>query len=268
LLRIAASSSANSSIIPLKAALKAVIVENGVLSNTSQAFDALVASLHPSKKWSPSLSTYSFVDNCIGRVVRQPVHYLDLSILTLGKDTGSTSSGPLLACTAEQWPFLIKCDDLDAQQNVAEWIARFFSALGVGETDTTQSKIDEILDKMINAAQGTSGSALKKAFKKQSKHPIKLEPPEVFEAGQTKVEHKTKDVQELPPEIVLENIFGMPASNPDSIQGLDRWDNADLESAVTGGRLSRLLQCVASTEEEVRRQAFLVLRQLMAIVKV
>jgi hypothetical protein len=200
--------------------------------------------------------------------VRQPVHYLDLSALTLGKDTGSTSHGSLLACIAEQWPFIVKNDNLDAQKNVTEWIARFFSALRIDEPDAIQSKIDKILDEMIKAAQGTPTSTLEKAFKKQSKHPIKLEPPEVFEAGPTQIELKTEDVKEKSSDIVLENIFGMPARSLDSIQGLDRWENADLESAVTGGRLGRLLQCVASTEEEIRRQAFLILRQLMAIVKV
>jgi hypothetical protein len=200
--------------------------------------------------------------------VRQPVHYLDLSALTLGKDTGSTSHGPLLACIAEQWPFIVKIDDLDAQKNVAEWIARFFSALRIDEPDTIQSKIDKILGEMTKAAQGTPASTLEKAFKKQSKHPIKLESPEAFEAGPPQIELKTEDVKEKSSDIVLENIFGMPARSPDSIQGLDRWENADLESAVTSGRLGRLLQCVASTEEEIRRQAFLILRQLMAIVKV
>lgn len=200
--------------------------------------------------------------------MRQPVHYLNLSALTLGKDTGSTSHGPLLVCIAEQWPFIVKNDDLDAQKNVAKWIARFFSAVRIDEPDAIQSKIDKILDEMIKATQGTPASTLEKAFKKQSKHPIELEPLEVFEAGPTQTELKTEDVKEMSSDIVLENIFGMPARSPDSIQGLDRWENADLESAVTSGRLGRLLQCVASTEEEIRRQAFLILRQLMAIVKV
>ena len=268
LLGITASSSASPSVTPLRAVLKAVLVKNGVLSNTCRAFDALVASLTPSKKWSPSPTTHSFVDNCIGRVVRQPVQYLDLSALTLGKEADSTQDCLLLACIAEQWPFLVKNEDLDAQNNVAEWIARFLSAVGTDELDATQSKIDKILDGMVKAVQGTPSLTLEKAFKQQSKHPIKLEARQVFEPRRPSVQPEPDEEKGKLSEIILDDVFGMPAGSPDSIQGLDRWENADLESAVTGGRLSRLLQCVASTEEEIRRQAFLVLRQVMAIVKV
>jgi hypothetical protein len=204
----------------------------------------------------------------VGRIVRQPVHYLDLTALFLGKDADSISHSMLLACIAEQWPFAAKNHNFDAQKNVAEWIARFFSLLGVDEEDANQSKISKILDEMIKTVQGTPGSLLEKAFKKQSKHRIKLGPWGICDEPQTKGDIEMQEVLEKPSDIVLDDLFGVPARSPDSLEGLDRWENADLESAVTGGRLVRLLQCVASAEEEIRRQAFLILRQLMAIVMV
>jgi hypothetical protein len=199
--------------------------------------------------------------------VRQPVHYRDLSAMTSGEDAGSSFQGMFVSCIAEQWPFVAKNDDLDAQKNVAEWIARFFSALGVHE-DASQSRIGRIVEDMIKAVQGASGSILEKAFKKQSKHPIKLEPSETPDEPQTNGDVEMQESKENPSDIVLEDTLGVPARGPDSLQGLDRWENADLESAIPSGRLGRLLQCVASEEEEIRRQAFLIMRQLMAIVKV
>jgi nucleolar pre-ribosomal-associated protein 1 len=263
-----ASSSANPEVNPVKAVLRTVLVEKGVLSNESRAFDTLLASLNSSKKWSPSPAIYTFIDNCIGRVVRQPVHYLDLTTSSRGEDAGISSSGTLVMCIAEQWPFLAKNDDLDVQKNVAEWIARFIAAPGLDEEDVIRSKIGKIVDDMITIAHGTPGPILEKAFKKQSKHPIKLEPLEVPDEPQTNGDIEMEKVKEKRLEIVLEDIFGLPKRSPDSLQGLDQWENADLESAITSGQLSRLLQCVASAEEETRRQAFLTLRQLMAVFKV
>jgi nucleolar pre-ribosomal-associated protein 1 len=262
------SSSTNPNIKPVQAVLRIVLAEKGVLSNEERAFDALLASLASSKKWSPSHATFTFVDNCVERVVRQPVHYLDLITLTLGEGNKRGSDGALIACIAEQWPFVAKNDDLDAQRNVAEWIARFFSALGEVAENASQRKIAPLQEHMLKSVQNTPGSVLEKAFKKQGKHPIKLESPEDHTKPEANGDVEMYDVEEKRPEVSLEEIFGIPARSPDSVQGLDRWDNVDLESAVSSGRLGRLLQCVVSKEEEIRRQAFLLLGQLMAIVKV
>lgn len=269
-----AAASANPEIQTVKFVLRTVLVENGVLLNQPRAFDALLASLHKSKKWSPSLATYAFIDNCIGRVVRQPVHYLDLLALATGENTEIGSQGTLVASIAEQWPFVAKNDDVDAQKNVAEWIARFLSVSGSDEEDASHSRIGSIFDDVIKAMQGTAGSVLERAFKKQSKHPIKLEPLESSDEPRTDSDLEkqegleNQEVKERPSEIVLEDLFGTSGRSPNSLQSLDRWENVDLESAVSSGRLGRLLQCVASEEEEIRRQAFLILRQLMSIVKV
>ena len=147
-----------------------------------------------------------------------------------------------------------------------EWIARFFAALSLDVENDTLSSVGTVRDDMIKATQGTPRSVLEKAFKKQSKHPLNLEPSEVSDEPQTNGGIKVDEVKENPSQVVLEDIFGVPAISPDSLQGLDRWENTDLESAVSTGRLSRLLQCIAAAEE-IQRQAFLILRQLMAIVE-
>ena len=244
------------------------MVERGVLANEPEAFKALLLSLSASKKWSPTTPTYAFIDNCMSRIVRQPIHYLDLSVSSFEGDAETSPRGTLLACIAEQWPFVAKSDDLDAQKNIAEWISRFFSALGRDEGAVAQTKIDRIRNKMIKDTQEASGSILEKALKKQSRHPIKLEPSVDPTEHQTNGHVEMETVKRQSSEIVLEDLFGVPARSPDSFQGLDRWEKADLEPAVSSGRLSRLLQCVASMEEEIRRQAFLILRQLMVMVKV
>jgi hypothetical protein len=262
------SSSTNPNIKPVQAVLRTFLGEKGVLSNEERAFGALLASLASSKKWSPSHATFAFVDNCVERVVRQPVHYLDLITSIFGEDIERGSQGAFLVCIAEQWPFVAKNGDLDAQKNVAEWIARFFSALGEVEEDSSQRKIATLREHMLEPLHSMPGSVLEKAFKKQGKHPIKLESSEDRTKSEVNGDVEMHDVEEKQPEVSLGEIFGTPARSPDSVQGLDLWDNVDLESAVSSGRLGRLLQCIVSGEEEIRRQAFLLLRRLMAIVKV
>lgn len=252
----------------VKASLRTLLAGKGVLADKSRAFDALLSSLNRSKIWSPSLATYAFVDNCIGRAVRHPVQYFDLSASILGIDTESTLQSTLIACIAEQWPFVVKNEDLDAQKGVAEWIARFFSALRTDEPDATQWKIGKIVADMIEATQGTAGSILERAFQRRNKHPIKPEPLEVFEAPEIIGDMRTEQAKDKLSKPVLESAFGTPATSPDSVHGLDRWEGVDLETAVSSGRLSRLIQCLSSAEEETRRQAFLVLRRLMATIKV
>src|SRR4051794_31350536 len=151
LLRIMVTSSANPNIEPVQAVLRTVLSKKGVLSNKERAFDALLASLASSKKWSPSPGTFAFVDNCVERVVRQPVHYLDLITLIFGEDTKRGSDGAFITCIAEQWPFIAKNDDLGVQENVAEWIARFFSALGEVEEDASQRKIATLREHMLKS---------------------------------------------------------------------------------------------------------------------
>jgi nucleolar pre-ribosomal-associated protein 1 len=239
-----------------------------VLSNEERAFDALLASLASSKKWSPSYVTFTFVDNCLGRVVRQPVHYLDLITLIFGEDAEKGFQDAFIACIAEQWPFVAKNDDLETQRNVAEWIARFFSALGEVRENASQRKIARLQEHMLKSVQSTPGSVLEKEFKKRGKRPFKLESPEDHTKPEANGDVEMYDVGEKRPEVSLGEIFGIPARSPNSVQGLDQWDNVDLESAISSGRLDRLLQCVVSGEEEIRRQAFLLLGQLMTIVKV
>ena len=248
--------------------MRNILVEQGVLTSEPETFDVLLASLDVSKKWSPTAATYAFIDNCISRVVRQPVHYLDLNAMSLGEGAENGSRGTLVACIAEQWPFVAKNDDPDAQSNIAEWIARFFSALGGDGKAARQSTIGMIWDGMVKIAEGRPRSLLEKAFKKHVSHPVKLHPSEENEKPQINGHIEMEDEKKQSSEVGLEDLFHAPARSPETLEGLDRWENADLESAVSSGQLGRLLQCVASGEEEIRRQAFVILRQLMLIVKV
>lgn len=266
MLKIVTSASTTPESLKIRALLKTILVEYGVVSTGSLLFDALVASLSPSKKWTPEPSTFAFIENCTARIARQPVHYMDLATLNLETATEAKSSALLLACLAEQWSFVAKSNDDDAQKNIAEWTARFLSTI---EGEGQQEQYLTMARK--NILEGLDSDArliLEKAFKKQAKRPVKLEASEDTTELPNNgiVEPHEADVEMT--EVLLDDLFGLPARCPESLEGLERWDAIDLESAVSNGRLGRLIQCLASEEEEIRRYAFSIMRGLMVKVKV
>ena len=249
----------------MKVLLKTILIDDGVISGPI-AFATLMATLCTSKQWRAMPATLSFVENCVSRIFKQPVHYLDLRSLMTSPDTDHNSCDMLIVCVAEQWPFTAKNEGMEAQKNVAEWIARLFSAIEAAP----EQGIDlvAISSQMMREVEEDARCILKKAFEKQSKHPVKIEeasPDEPFANGVMVFEESKSES----PEVHLEDAFGISAKVPKSLEGLDRWDTTDLETAVSNGRLGRLQQCLASEEEEeIRRQAFLILRTLMGQVKV
>jgi len=240
------------------------MVDKGILQAEVQSNQALLASLRNSK-WTPLLDTFGFIENCVARIVQHPVRYLD--ILEASQLTVSDKKPLCLlaCCIAEQWAYVAKNPDKKARKNIAEWIARFFSALEqIGENVQVMAELQE---DMMKASDEKLQSILQKAFEKQQKKPSVAVPGD-----------KTQDLPRMDmPQITdstsittvdLNVVFGPPSKNPSSIGGLDRWDQVDLDLAVANGRVSRLVQCAASPEEEVRRQAYHTIQSLMRIVEV
>ena len=92
--------------------LRSIAAEYGILPDQPDYFDALVTSFRPGGDWSPSAKVISFLDNCVTRIARQPVHYEDLAAEARRRSTG----GCLLPfCIAEQWLYVTELEDLDHQ---------------------------------------------------------------------------------------------------------------------------------------------------------
>jgi len=242
------------------------LTEKGVLDPDTRAFDALVASLTGTKKWTPEMETFQFMDSCLTRTMQRPVKYLDQleEAQHLVSDTRPLS---LMACSvAEQWPFVLKKDDTRAIKNISEWIARFFSALDLAGENFRVLQLFQ--QQMLTQADShrKAKSAFEKALNKQRKKPMVLgdrEPDGTVDTGDA----ETSRGPTLPPsnavEIDLDGVFGHPAVCPSSLEGLDRWEKADYEFEASGGRLASLIQCTTSPEREIRLQTFQTLQSVM-----
>lgn len=251
--------------------IKPVLRIKGVLSKNSQSQEALFASLTSTKKWQSEPATYQFLDNCMTRTMQRPVKYLDQVEQEQKMASDSKDLSLVACCISEQWPFVVKKGDKKETKNIAEWIARFFSALdAAGENYRVMTTLKQAM--LESAQQNTKAHEyLDKAFGKQWKKPPSLpeiQPedaqvgsPEQINGGRTpattKEEH-TVDLNETCPPL---------PRIPASLSGLDRWTKPDFDTEIQSGRLADFLRCLINPEAEIRLQTFHTLQTVMHAVE-
>ena len=238
--------------------LSAVLVENSILQDSSSSFASLISSMEPFK--SESLKhMLGFLDNCICRGAKRPVQYIDMAA-SLSENASSVS--PLVAAMIEQWPFLLRGGDTSSAADVAAWIAGFLGRLKqAGEDARSLHRACKI---MLEASESKQiRSSLKEAFKSKDVEPVH---------GGT----DTGDDQKNDPEqketcgehVDLIGIFGPLPTESETRHELHRWEKEEVVVAVEEGHIAKLMLCLNSEYEEVRRQAFMNLCRFMQKVKV
>lgn len=241
---------------------RSVMIEQGVIDQGETIFDAFMTSLSSSKEWSPDKHTYAFLDNCMSRIVRQPIKYFELleTAQTYNSDKGPLSL--LACCIAEQWQFIAKGDNKEAQKRVASWISRVFDAFGVSGGNIRV--LAHLAEDMVRDSPEKPKLMLQKAIEKQEKSPIKVAglgvEPHIAAVESTLVDEDHKKTTSVD----LNAIFESPSSPPTSLEGLIKWSPSSLESDIHSGRLSRLVRCTTSPLEEVRIQTFTTLQSLLS----
>ncbi|KIW21206.1 hypothetical protein PV08_01786 [Exophiala spinifera] len=251
--------------------IKPLLRIKGVLSRNTQSLEALLASLASTKKWQCGPTTYQFLDNCMTRTMQRPVKYLDQVEQEQRMASDSKEVSLVACCISEQWPFVVKRGDKKETKNIAEWIARLFSALdAAGENYRIMAVLKQA---MLESARDNTKAReyLEAAFEKQRKKPATL--PETL----------SEDVQVGTSELVADNRTPAPSQEvhtvdllescpplpriPTSISGLDRWTKPDFETEIQSGRLADLLRCLVNPEAEIRLQAFHTIQTVMHAVE-
>ncbi|KAJ5894234.1 hypothetical protein N7495_005925 [Penicillium taxi] len=235
--------------------LRTILGENSILRNSPLSFNALISSLGDSEA---DLHTQLvFIDNCVCRVAKKPVHYLDL-VGALSEDKDVALS-PLVATVVEQWPFVVKAGNEANEKAVAVWIAKFFGHLKHGGECAEALKTAR--DALMEATETKKNrSIFKKCIKdtddgnNDDKMDIDSDPAQLI----TSHEAETVD---------LDEIFGSFPIEGKTHNALHKWERQDLDAAVDQGHISELMLCLCSEHEEVRRQAFSSLVRFMAKLK-
>ncbi|KAL1962897.1 hypothetical protein VTN77DRAFT_9075 [Rasamsonia byssochlamydoides] len=242
---------------PIRALLRSVLVESSVLISAETSFDALLSSLEASSSESIS-AQLEFLDNCVCRVVKKPVHYQDLVSSLLGHRPGSLSS--LVAAVNEQWSFVIKANDASREQSVASWIAQLLGELRRAGED--EKALKSVRDNLVNLTESKkTRSIFKKALKSTAE--INDGDEEMVDADLNNDQAKAKPAKSAD----LAGMFGSLPTESDNHTALHKWENDEIGMAIEKGRIRDLMLCLCSEHEEIRRQAFAAVSRFMIKVK-
>ncbi|KAL1863330.1 hypothetical protein Plec18170_000164 [Paecilomyces lecythidis] len=236
--------------------LQSVVMEHSILHNPDRAFHALVSSLETANGESLA-SQLAFLDNCICRLVKKPVHYQDLLSSLVEEDSASISL--LLAAINEQWPFIVKSGNSAQEESVATWIASFIRSLKqAGEDSKALRKVADSLSAQTELKK--SKSAIKKALKSTEDSDERFGDDDGSGTRSSQTAKAAKSVD-------LAEIFGSLPTESKSHNVLHKWEREELEIAVEQGQAAGLMLCLCSEHDEIRRQAAVGISRLMMKLK-
>ncbi|OKL61306.1 hypothetical protein UA08_03558 [Talaromyces atroroseus] len=238
--------------------LESVLVEQGILSASNGPFDALIASLKDSGQ-QDLLLQLSFLDNCLCRIAKKPVHYEDLASSLLNDSEAALSL--LVAGILEQWPFVLKTDDTEKEQAVASWIASLLKLLKLAGED--KKALKNVRDSLYELSQSKKTKSIFKKSLKGSEKDNDKSPETVDPDGRSKSSAPSKHTTS----VGLLDVFGPLPSESKDHAGLYKWEKEEIDIAIEQGRISDLMLCLCSEHEEIRRQAFAAVTRLMAKLK-
>jgi len=262
--------------------LRSIIRDHSILQRKTKisALAALKASLREraDRKVLPEL--YGFLDNCILRLIRKPIKYCgdaDEYAKEFKRSAGSSrrKRSPISLLhfvLLEQWPFLVEAGDERTIQNATYFLAGYLCCSeAIGEDAAILNAIRSRVWKLI--AKKSYATLLDEDFPKPIHDQLSKDLQGRFkDAGEA-----TGDAVEIMvnhgshrPMLTSDSILihsELPEENEDH-PGLNRWNTEDVEVAIEDGAVGELLLCLCSKHGEIRKQALVNIRILVAKLKV
>jgi nucleolar pre-ribosomal-associated protein 1 len=162
-----------------------------------------------------------------------------------------------MATISEQWPFVVKANNIEQTESIAQWLARLLGYLkAAGEDEEALSVVRDTAHKATD--NDKAKSALKKAFKKKA---VIEDKASTDISSQSKPTSKS-DLAELP------EIFGTVPVEDETHAALRKWEREDLEESLEQGYVGDLFLFLCSEHEEIRRQAYAAVGRFMVKIKV
>ncbi|OAL72769.1 hypothetical protein A7D00_2542 [Trichophyton violaceum] len=254
-LKVAVEKQEHSARAKINSLLQDVLTQDSILIQPG-SFEALVLSIQLEDENTPV--PWSFIDNCLTRLAKRPVPYLD-QVSSLPSKSSLIS--PILVVISEQWPFIVKAQDEMNELFTASWISKLLGYLmEYGEDKNALTSVRDTI--LIETKVKKSRSLLKKAFDHGTEaHRLVL--AEEARMGGTRTLPSSSATQE----VNLSDVFGKMQMADETHAGLYEWEREDLELAIDQGYIGNLILCVCSEHEEVRRQAMAGLSRFMAKLK-
>lgn len=269
----------------LRNLLVSVVQERQFLdsSNGMLSLDVLAFALQDSDKWKASNTVFEFLDNCILRLVRKPVHYYDKFsdlIATTAGAIGPTDTriDLLLIAIMEQWPFLVKAVDEATVTNVATWLLRYIelSWLRIRNKDEARlhrsftGVLAQIRDQItITVNDKACRSMLNRTLSDPPELGLSIESTTFTDFSEQKRDEipRSRDESRQPEPYITQVPPGPPEEHEDH-PGLNRWTREDILDAISDGAIEELLLCLCSKYVEIRKQAMTSIGTFMAKLEV
>lgn len=238
--------------------INSVVAEHDILQQQTEhsAAKVMIASLTPTGSWSPRDATFTFLDECLGRLVRKPVKFLDdleaLKVETSTTDKESPLSLLTMVCL-EQAPFTSNLPS-DDKENVTCWISMFLRLLGIyGEDLSALEAINTKIDLPDVSAEVM-----------QSRETLESVPAASTVTSQSKASIQVKQ-QSISSSPAI--TFTLPPAEKYNHPELTRWQQKDLSESFENGDIAALALCLSSSESPTRLQAVASLRKLIYKIK-
>lgn len=251
--------------------LQSIVSEHSILKHDS-LFGSLIHTLSRQGEWFASDQLYSFLDNCILRVVRKPIKYVGDLDGYLSPNTSNKASETdrsvslLLMAVVEQWPFCERSLGHKAMSNIAIWIKRFIEGLWQsGESQQTLLRISSKLRSSTSHDDPGFADMLEVSRFAQARSPEEIIPrieDEIDDDTSALRESSTQSLKEALDEALQPPIE--PAKHP----GIHQWMKRNISDAVEDGLIGDLVLCFCSQHEEIRRQALVNIKIIMSKLEV
>ena len=239
--------------------LRTIADDNGIIRDAKRgsSFDYLLASLYPTGTWSPTEATFNFIDECVGRLIRKPIKYMDdLEDFRGVDENGKDTTGAFLMACLEQAPFTSRLDSRQ-QEEIYRWLARFLFGIRRCE-EYPPTKTRPVFPLEVESRLLAAG--------------IKLSP----ETGEDIVMPQYSKMTRSLPVVMKESVNGTtssearpsraelsrPAQESENRPELRRWQGMNADEALQDGILGSLALCLCSKYLEIRRQGLTALRSM------
>lgn len=263
----------------LKVVLNTTAMESQIPCSDADmtSLDRLALSLQDFEDWEVSVREFEFLDHCILRVVRKPIHYYDtlatlIAAAELDIDPRYCQVDLLLITMVEQWPFLVKSVGVPTVTHVSRWLVRYIEVMNSGNgyvehlspQGETTMLLSQIRDQLKAEVQDISCRAIFENCLKERPE-FGIEQPV---AANTVIEasHISKRVASLLKTLPNPSEISLPPGPPEEHEdhpGLHRWTRYEFQDAISEGHIKGLILCLCSKYMEIRKQALTGVRAFM-----
>ena len=264
----------------LRTLIETVFTESQILrSNTVLApLDSLVISLQEFEDWKASGRVFEYLDHCILRLARKPVHYYDIladliAAAELDFNPRHCQVDLLLVTIVDQWHFLVKSTDIPTVINVSRWLVRYIEVMELGNgylemlplQDKTTKLLSRIRDQLqYNIHDTTCRAIFEKTFKIRPE--LEVLSNSVAANITTRTAQKSRQPGSSPKANTEPPATFLPPGPPGETQdhpGLHQWTRHEIQDAISEGHVKALVLCLCSKHVEIRKQALIGVRAFM-----